>query len=64
MEHTDDRAARVAEDFETSDRGWWASPRGCSATHGEAEDVVQQAWLRLDRARRSDADAIESLPAG
>ena len=28
---------------------------------GEAEDVVQEAWLRLERA---DAEAIENLDAG
>jgi RNA polymerase sigma-70 factor (ECF subfamily) len=32
--------------------------------HAEAEDVVQQAWLRLDRATRAaDATPIENLPA-
>ena len=31
--------------------------------HGDAEDVVQQAWLRLDRTRSRDGDVIESLPA-
>jgi RNA polymerase sigma factor (sigma-70 family) len=30
--------------------------------HAEAEDVVQQAWLRLDRSRDAGAE-IESLPA-
>lgn len=33
------------------------------ADHAEAEDVVQQAWLRLDRAVRRDAVEIENLPA-
>jgi len=33
------------------------------ADHAEAEDVVQQAWLRLDRAVRRDATEIENLPA-
>ncbi|MBS2940280.1 sigma-70 family RNA polymerase sigma factor [Nocardioides sp. J2M5] len=31
--------------------------------HAEAEDVVQQAWLRLDRASGRADDAIENLPA-
>lgn len=63
MEHTDDRAARVAEDFETERSRLVGLATRVLGDHGEAEDVVQQAWLRLDRARRSDADAIESLPA-
>lgn len=33
------------------------------ADHAEAEDVVQQAWLRLDRAVRRDETEIENLPA-
>jgi RNA polymerase sigma-70 factor (ECF subfamily) len=33
------------------------------ADHAEAEDVVQQAWLRLDRAVTRDATEIENLPA-
>lgn len=33
------------------------------ADHAEAEDVVQQAWLRLDRAVSRDATEIENLPA-
>ena len=33
------------------------------ADHAEAEDVVQQAWLRLDRAVTRDASEIENLPA-
>ncbi|RYB89340.1 sigma-70 family RNA polymerase sigma factor [Nocardioides glacieisoli] len=31
--------------------------------HAEAEDVVQQAWLRLDRALREGQTEIENLPA-
>lgn len=31
--------------------------------HAEAEDVVQQAWLRLDRATTRDGTDIENLPA-
>ena len=31
--------------------------------HAEAEDVVQQAWLRLDRTLTRGADEIENLPA-
>ena len=31
--------------------------------HAEAEDVVQQAWLRLDRAVTRDESEIENLPA-
>jgi len=31
--------------------------------HAEAEDVVQQAWLRLDRAVTNDGTVIENLPA-
>jgi RNA polymerase sigma factor (sigma-70 family) len=31
--------------------------------HAEAEDVVQQAWLRLDRAVTRDGSDIENLPA-
>jgi RNA polymerase sigma-70 factor (ECF subfamily) len=31
--------------------------------HAEAEDVVQQAWLRLDRTRSRDEPAIDNLPA-
>ncbi len=31
--------------------------------HAEAEDVVQQAWLRLDRALTRDRTEIENLPA-
>ncbi|WP_210503216.1 sigma-70 family RNA polymerase sigma factor [Nocardioides xinjiangensis] len=31
--------------------------------HAEAEDVVQQAWLRLDRAVSGDGTDIENLPA-
>ena len=31
--------------------------------HAEAEDVVQQAWLRLDRAVARDETEIENLPA-
>jgi RNA polymerase sigma factor (sigma-70 family) len=31
--------------------------------HAEAEDVVQQAWLRLDRAVATDGTDIENLPA-
>ncbi len=31
--------------------------------HAEAEDVVQQAWLRLDRAVTRDDSDIENLPA-
>lgn len=31
--------------------------------HAEAEDVVQQAWLRLHRTDAADAAVIESLPA-
>ena len=31
--------------------------------HAEAEDVVQQAWLRLDRAVTRDAADIDNLPA-
>ena len=31
--------------------------------HAEAEDVVQQAWLRLDRAVTRDQTEIENLPA-
>jgi RNA polymerase sigma-70 factor (ECF subfamily) len=31
--------------------------------HAEAEDVVQQAWLRLDRAVSRDATEIDNLPA-
>jgi RNA polymerase sigma factor (sigma-70 family) len=31
--------------------------------HAEAEDVVQQAWLRLDRAVAQDGTDIENLPA-
>jgi RNA polymerase sigma factor (sigma-70 family) len=31
--------------------------------HAEAEDVVQQAWLRLDRAVTRDETEIENLPA-
>ncbi|NYE38943.1 RNA polymerase sigma-70 factor (ECF subfamily) [Nocardioides cavernae] len=31
--------------------------------HSEAEDVVQQAWLRLDRAVSRDGTAIDNLPA-
>ena len=34
------------------------SPTGCSAPSSEAEDAVQEAWLRLSR---SDADAIANL---
>ena len=33
------------------------------ADHAEAEDVVQQAWLRLDRTLTRGADEIENLPA-
>ncbi|MDR7253120.1 RNA polymerase sigma-70 factor (ECF subfamily) [Nocardioides sp. BE266] len=33
------------------------------ADHAEAEDVVQQAWLRLDRAVTRDGIEIENLPA-
>ncbi len=33
------------------------------ADHAEAEDVVQQAWLRLDRAVRQDHVEIDNLPA-
>ena len=33
------------------------------ADHAEAEDVVQQAWLRLDRAVSQDGIEIDSLPA-
>ena len=33
------------------------------ADHAEAEDVVQQAWLRLDRATTRDGTDIENLPA-
>ncbi|KQV77295.1 RNA polymerase subunit sigma-70 [Nocardioides sp. Root122] len=33
------------------------------ADHAEAEDVVQQAWLRLDRAVSRDDTEIDSLPA-
>ncbi|WP_374454001.1 sigma-70 family RNA polymerase sigma factor [Nocardioides sp.] len=33
------------------------------ADHAEAEDVVQQAWLRLDRTVTRDATEIENLPA-
>jgi RNA polymerase sigma-70 factor (ECF subfamily) len=33
------------------------------ADHAEAEDVVQQAWLRLDRAVTRDATEIDNLPA-
>ena len=33
------------------------------ADHAEAEDVVQQAWLRLDRATARDGVDIENLPA-
>jgi RNA polymerase sigma factor (sigma-70 family) len=33
------------------------------ADHAEAEDVVQQAWLRLDRAVRRDETEIDNLPA-
>ncbi|GAB3015830.1 DNA-directed RNA polymerase sigma-70 factor [Nocardioides flavus (ex Wang et al. 2016)] len=33
------------------------------ADRDEAEDVVQQAWLRLDRAVTRDGTAIENLPA-
>jgi RNA polymerase sigma factor (sigma-70 family) len=54
------------------DREWLAQrfeeqrPRLRAAAHrmlgstGEAEDAVQEAWLRLDR---SDADRVENLPA-
>jgi RNA polymerase sigma factor (sigma-70 family) len=31
--------------------------------HAEAQDVVQQAWLRLDRATARDATVIDNLPA-
>ena len=31
--------------------------------HAEAQDVVQQAWLRLDRATAGDATVIDNLPA-
>ena len=31
--------------------------------HAEAQDVVQQAWLRLDRATTGDATVIDNLPA-
>ena len=31
--------------------------------HAEAEDVVQQAWIRLDRATTRDGTDIENLPA-
>ena len=31
--------------------------------HAEAEDVVQQAWLRLDRATTRDGTEIDNLPA-
>lgn len=33
------------------------------ADHAEAEDVVQQAWLRLDRAVTRDGADIDNLPA-
>ncbi|NPD04432.1 sigma-70 family RNA polymerase sigma factor [Nocardioides sp. zg-1308] len=33
------------------------------ADHAEAEDVVQQAWLRLERAVARDGTDIENLPA-
>ncbi|GAA1912337.1 sigma-70 family RNA polymerase sigma factor [Nocardioides hwasunensis] len=33
------------------------------ADHAEAEDVVQQAWLRLERAVTRDRTEIENLPA-
>lgn len=33
------------------------------ADHAEAEDVVQQAWLRLDRATTRDGTDIDNLPA-
>ncbi|WP_210650944.1 sigma-70 family RNA polymerase sigma factor [Nocardioides sp. SYSU D00065] len=33
------------------------------ADHAEAEDVVQQAWLRLERTVSRDQTAIDSLPA-
>ncbi|GAA1436528.1 sigma-70 family RNA polymerase sigma factor [Mycobacterium cookii] len=33
------------------------------ADHAEAEDVVQQAWLRLERTRTRDDPEIENLPA-
>lgn len=33
------------------------------ADHAEAEDVVQQAWLRLERTRSRDDVEIENLPA-
>ncbi len=33
------------------------------ADHAEAEDVVQQAWLRLDRAVSRDGTEIDNLPA-
>ena len=33
------------------------------ADHAEAEDVVQQAWLRLERTRTRDDGEIENLPA-
>lgn len=33
------------------------------ADHAEAEDVVQQAWLRLERTRSRDHVEIENLPA-
>ncbi|KRE94101.1 RNA polymerase subunit sigma-70 [Nocardioides sp. Soil774] len=31
--------------------------------HAEAQDVVQQAWLRLDRATTGDTTVIDNLPA-
>ena len=37
-----------------------ASPTGCSARPSEADDAVQEAWIRLSR---SDADAVENLGA-
>ena len=55
----DDRLARTALRGAPAapDR---ASPTACSARPSEADDAVQEAWLRLSR---SDADAIENLGA-
>ena len=40
----------LAEEFEQHRPQLRTSPIGCSARSSEADDAVQEAWLRLDRA--------------